>query len=106
MTHQPVARSFDNPRILREQAAAPAVDPKTRLRNAGRVNRYSDNPTGELFRDGFLVAVANPEVLLFLAAAASIALPFLSATALALSIGVIAAVAGVLTCVIRGLWGE
>ncbi|MFZ9850322.1 MAG: HdeD family acid-resistance protein [Vulcanococcus sp.] len=34
-------------------------------------------------------------VLLFLAAAASIALPFLSATALALSIGVIAAVAGV-----------
>lgn len=40
----------------------------TRLRNAGRVNKYSDNPTGELFRDGFLVAVANPEVLLFLAA--------------------------------------
>jgi len=34
-------------------------------------------------------------VLLFVAAAASIALPFLSATALALSIGVIAAVAGV-----------
>jgi uncharacterized membrane protein HdeD (DUF308 family) len=34
-------------------------------------------------------------VLLFLAAAASIALPFISATALALSIGVIAAVAGV-----------
>ena len=34
-------------------------------------------------------------VLLFLAAAASIALPFLSATALTLSIGVIAAVAGV-----------
>ena len=34
-------------------------------------------------------------VLLFLAAGASIALPFLSATALALSIGVIAAVAGV-----------
>lgn len=40
----------------------------TRLRNAGRVNKYSENPTGELFRDGFLVAVANPEVLLFLAA--------------------------------------
>lgn len=40
----------------------------SRLRNAGRVNRYSENPTGELFRDGFLVAVANPEVLLFLAA--------------------------------------
>jgi len=34
-------------------------------------------------------------VLLFVAAAASIALPFISATALALSIGVIAAVAGV-----------
>lgn len=34
-------------------------------------------------------------VLLFLAAAASVALPFLSATALTLSIGVIAAVAGV-----------
>ena len=34
-------------------------------------------------------------VLLFLAAAASIALPFISATALTLSIGVIAAVAGV-----------
>jgi homoserine/homoserine lactone efflux protein len=40
----------------------------TRLRNAGRVSKYSENPTGELFRDGFLVAVANPEVLLFLAA--------------------------------------
>ncbi len=40
----------------------------TRLRNAGRVSKYSGNPTGELFRDGFLVAVANPEVLLFLAA--------------------------------------
>lgn len=40
----------------------------TRLRNAGRVAAYGENPTGELFRDGFLVAVANPEVLLFLAA--------------------------------------
>ena len=40
----------------------------TRLRNAGRIASYSENPTGELFRDGFLVAVANPEVLLFLAA--------------------------------------
>ena len=40
----------------------------SRLRHAGRVNKYSENPTGELFRDGFLVAVANPEVLLFLAA--------------------------------------
>lgn len=39
-----------------------------RLRNAGRISKYSENPTGELFRDGFLVAVANPEVLLFLAA--------------------------------------
>lgn len=40
----------------------------TRLRNAGRVAAYGENPTGELFRDGFLVAVANPEVLLFLVA--------------------------------------
>lgn len=40
----------------------------TRLRNAGRVSAYGVNPTGELFRDGFLVAVANPEVILFLAA--------------------------------------
>lgn len=40
----------------------------SRLRSAGRVSKYSENPTGELFRDGFLVAVANPEVLLFLAA--------------------------------------
>jgi len=40
----------------------------SRLRNAGRVASYGENPTGELFRDGFIVAVANPEVLLFLAA--------------------------------------
>lgn len=40
----------------------------TRLRQAGRVSAYGEDPTGELFRDGFLVAVANPEVLLFLAA--------------------------------------
>lgn len=40
----------------------------TRLRNAGHIAKYGENPTGELFRDGFLVAVANPEVLLFLAA--------------------------------------
>lgn len=40
----------------------------SRLRNAGRTTAYGENPTGELFRDGFLVAVANPEVLLFLAA--------------------------------------
>ncbi|MGH6819640.1 MAG: LysE family translocator [Methylocella sp.] len=39
-----------------------------RLRNAGRVSDYGENPTGELFRDGFLVAVGNPEVILFLAA--------------------------------------
>lgn len=40
----------------------------TRLWTAGRVAAYGANPTGELFRDGFLVAVANPEVILFLAA--------------------------------------
>ena len=40
----------------------------SRLRNAGRLAAYGENPTGELFRDGFVVAVANPEVLLFLAA--------------------------------------
>ena len=40
----------------------------SRLRNAGRVTDYGANPTGELFRDGFLVAVANPEVVIFLAA--------------------------------------
>lgn len=40
----------------------------SRLRSAGRVTAYGVNPTGELFRDGFLVAVANPEVILFLAA--------------------------------------
>ncbi len=40
----------------------------SRLRNAGRVAAYGVNPTGELFRDGFLVAIANPEVILFLAA--------------------------------------
>lgn len=40
----------------------------SRLRSAGRLSKYGENPTGELFRDGFLVAVANPEVLLFLAA--------------------------------------
>jgi threonine/homoserine/homoserine lactone efflux protein len=40
----------------------------TRLRSAGQVTNYGVDPTGELFRDGFLVAVANPEVILFLAA--------------------------------------
>ena len=40
----------------------------SRLRSAGRVAAYGEDPTGELFRDGFMVAVANPEVMLFLAA--------------------------------------
>jgi threonine/homoserine/homoserine lactone efflux protein len=40
----------------------------SRLRTAGRLSAYGPEPTGELFRDGFLVAVANPEVILFLAA--------------------------------------
>jgi threonine/homoserine/homoserine lactone efflux protein len=39
-----------------------------RVRNAGRVAGYGGDPTGEMFRDGFLVAVANPEVIMFLAA--------------------------------------
>jgi homoserine/homoserine lactone efflux protein len=39
-----------------------------RLRNAGRVPAYGKDPTGELFRDGFIVAIANPEVIMFLAA--------------------------------------
>ena len=49
----------------------------SRLRNAGQISKYSENPTGELFRDGFLVAVANPEVILFLAAFLP---PFVDAT--------------------------
>src|SRR5687767_14597719 len=40
----------------------------SRLRHAGQISKYGENPTGELFRDGFLVVVANPEVILFLAA--------------------------------------
>lgn len=40
----------------------------SRLRNAGRVANYGEDPTGEMFRDGFMVAVANPEVIMFLAA--------------------------------------
>jgi threonine/homoserine/homoserine lactone efflux protein len=40
----------------------------SRLRHAGRRAAYGAEPTGELFRDGFIVAVANPEVILFLAA--------------------------------------
>jgi threonine/homoserine/homoserine lactone efflux protein len=40
----------------------------TRLWYAGKAGLSGPQPTGRLFRDGFLVAVANPEVLLFLAA--------------------------------------
>jgi threonine/homoserine/homoserine lactone efflux protein len=40
----------------------------TRLWNAGKSGLAGAQPTGRLFRDGFVVAVANPEVLLFLAA--------------------------------------
>ena len=40
----------------------------TRLRYAGKAGLLGPQPTGRLFRDGFLVAVANPEVILFLAA--------------------------------------
>jgi threonine/homoserine/homoserine lactone efflux protein len=40
----------------------------SRLRHAGRGTGQIIKPTGHLLRDGFLVAVANPEVILFLAA--------------------------------------
>lgn len=40
----------------------------TRMWFAGRVGPAGPQPTGRLFRDGFLVAVANPDVILFLAA--------------------------------------
>ena len=40
----------------------------TRLWYAGKAGLLGPQPTGRLFRDGFLVAVANPEVILFLAA--------------------------------------
>jgi homoserine/homoserine lactone efflux protein len=40
----------------------------TRLWYAGKASLLGPQPTGRLFRDGFLVAVANPEVILFLAA--------------------------------------
>ncbi len=79
----------------------------SRLRNAGRISKYSENPTGELFRDGFLVAVANPEVILFLAAflppfvdpaqPAAPQVAALSAIFLAISAG-----AGVLLAVLAG----
>lgn len=39
-----------------------------RLWFAGKAGLSGPQPTGRLFRDGFLVAVANPEVILFLAA--------------------------------------
>ncbi len=39
----------------------------SRLRNAGHVSAYGENPTGELFRDGFIVTVGNPEIIIFLA---------------------------------------
>jgi threonine/homoserine/homoserine lactone efflux protein len=40
----------------------------SRLWYAGKAGLSGPQPTGQLFRDGFLVAVANPEVILFLAA--------------------------------------
>ena len=40
----------------------------SRLRKAGEISAQKINPTGEQFREGFLVALANPEVILFLAA--------------------------------------
>ncbi len=78
-----------------------------RLRNAGRVSSYGENPTGELFRDGFIVAVANPEVLLFLAAFLP---PFVNPVypaapqilALATIFVVVSAIAGTLLAVLAG----
>jgi len=79
----------------------------SRLRNAGRVLAYGENPTGELFRDGFIVAVANPEVLLFLAAFLP---PFVNPVypaapqilALATIFVVVSAIAGTLLAVLAG----
>jgi threonine/homoserine/homoserine lactone efflux protein len=79
----------------------------SRLRNAGRVSSYGENPTGELFRDGFIVAVANPEVLLFLAAFLP---PFVNPLypaapqilALATIFVVVSAIAGTLLAVLAG----
>ena len=79
----------------------------TRLRNAGRITAYGENPTGELFRDGFLVAVANPEVILFLAAFLP---PFVNPAkavvpqilALSTTFVLISAVAGSLLAVLAG----
>lgn len=79
----------------------------SRLRNAGRVSAYGENPTGELFRDGFIVAVANPEVLLFLAAFLP---PFVNPLypaapqilALATIFVVVSAIAGTLLAVLAG----
>jgi len=79
----------------------------SRLRNAGRAASYGENPTGELFRDGFVVAVANPEVLLFLAAFLP---PFVDPQspagpqifALAVVFVLISAIAGALLAVLAG----
>lgn len=79
----------------------------SRLRNAGRAASYGENPTGELFRDGFVVAVANPEVLLFLAAFLP---PFVDPRspagpqifALAVVFVLISAIAGALLAVLAG----
>ena len=79
----------------------------SRLRNAGRTAVYGENPTGELFRDGFIVAVANPEVLLFLAAFLP---PFVDPRspagpqifALAVVFVLISAIAGALLAVLAG----
>jgi homoserine/homoserine lactone efflux protein len=40
----------------------------SRLRNAGAEVDYQSNPAGQMFRAGFISAIANPEVILFLAA--------------------------------------
>lgn len=79
----------------------------SRLRNAGRAASYGENPTGKLFRDGFVVAVANPEVLLFLAAFLP---PFVDPRspagpqifALAVVFVLISAIAGALLAVLAG----
>lgn len=79
----------------------------SRLRSAGRTSEYGTDPTGQLFRDGFLVAVANPEVILFLAAFLP---PFIDPASpagpqiLALSVVflTISAVAGALLAILAG----
>lgn len=79
----------------------------SRLLGAGKTAAYGENPTGELFRDGFIVAVANPEVLLFLAAFLP---PFVDPRspagpqifALAVVFVLISAIAGALLAVLAG----